>query len=177
MRKPIDVDELKKIFRIRDGNLERINLNKKDGTWKPVKLRVNHSEGYCQVGFNGKNIYYHSIIWILSTGKDIQSGVEIDHINGNKIDNRIENLRLVTSRGNSQNRKKHRNGGLAGCYYNKRTKKYMSRIKISGKLIFLGLFQTEQEAYKAYEIACKHIELYVDNESFRELIKKEMKNK
>lgn len=174
MRKPIDVEELKRTFRIRDGNLERINLRRKDGTWKPVKLRVNHSEGYCQVGFNGTMIKHHVIIWILSTGKDIQSGVEIDHINGNRTDNRMENLRLVTRRSNSQNMGKHRNGGLVGSCYHKRAKKYISSIYIIDKLIHIGYFSTEQEANEAYNIACKHIKSYVDNESFRELINKEM---
>lgn len=174
MRKPINVEELKRTFRIRDGNLERINLRRKDGTWKPVKLRVNHSDGYCQVGFNGKMIYYHVIIWILSTGKDVPSNLQIDHINGNKIDNRIENLRLVTNRVNGQNRKEHRNGKLQGCYYRKLIKKYVGQIKVSGKKIHIGHFATEQEAHEAYKIACKHIKSYVDNESFRELINKEM---
>lgn len=175
MRKPIDVEELKKTFRIRDGNLERFHDWKtKDSTWKPIKLCVN-SDGYCLVRFNDKLVRYHVIIWILSTGKNIPPGLVIDHINGDKIDNRIENLRLVTSRGNSQNRKVHRDGQLIGAFYNKQKEKYMAYIRISGVHVFIGLFQTEQEAHKAYEIACKYIELYVDNESFRELIKKEMK--
>jgi hypothetical protein len=173
-RKPIDVDELKKVFRIKNGNLERLNYRYPNGKWTVVKNWGSQSEGYCQVGFNGKLIYYHVIIWILSTGKDIPQGLEIDHINGNKIDNRIENLRLVTSRGNGQNRKEHRDGRLVGCYYHKRDKKFIANIRISGKKICIGLFETEKEAHEAYKIACKHIKLYVDNESFRELIKKEM---
>ena len=174
MRKPIDVEELKRTFRIRDGNLERINLRRKDGTWKPVKLWANHNKGYCQVNFNGKMILYHVIVWILSTGKDIPSNLQIDHINGNKIDNRIKNLRIVTNRGNSQNKKLHRSGGLVGCYYHKRAKKYVSHIRISDKIIHIGCFSTKEEAHESYDIACKHIKSYVDNESFRELINKEM---
>ena len=172
-RNPIDVEELRKTFRIRDGNLERIDRRYLSGKWKPVKLRAN-SLGYCQVKFNGRMVYYHTIVWCLSTGKDIPQGLEIDHINGNKIDNRIENLRLVTSRGNNQNREKHRDGELVGCYYHKRDKKFIANIRISGKKIHIGLFETEKEAHKAYTIACKHIRNYVDNKSFRELIKKEM---
>jgi len=176
-RKPIDVDEVKKTFRIRNGNLERLNYRYPNGKWTVVENKKNNSGGYCQVGFNGKFIYYHVIIWILSTGKDIPQGLEIDHINGNKIDNRIENLRLVTSRGNSQNMEKHRDGKLVGCYYHKRDRMYMASISISGKDIHIGLFETEKEAHKAYTIACKHIRNYVDNKSFRELIKKEMEGK
>jgi hypothetical protein len=173
-RKPIDVEELKKVFRIRNGVLERIDYRYTNNKWKQVKLHANHTHGYCHVGFNGKMILHHVVIWILSTGKDVPAGMEIDHINGNKIDNRIENLRLVTHRGNGQNRKEHRNGKLQGCYYRKLRKKYMGQINISGKNIKIGLFETEQEANEAYNIACKHIKSYVDNESFRELINKEM---
>lgn len=175
MRKPIDVDELRKTFRIRNGILERIDYRYLNGKWKPIKLCAN-SYGYCLVRFNGKLIRQHVIIWILSTGKDIPIGLQIDHINGNKIDNRIENLRLVTNRGNSQNRKHHRGGQLVGASYDKRNGKWQSRIYIN-KNIFIGYFDTEQEANQAYEIACKHIKLYVDDKSFRNLIKKEMKKK
>ena len=176
-RKPIDVEELKKVFRIRNGNLERINYLYPNGKWTVVNNKKNHSDGYCQVGFNGTKVLYHVIIWILSTGKDIPKGMQIDHINGNKIDNRIENLRLVTNRRNQQNRKKHREGQLFGCYFNKSKGKYQTQIQISGKIIYLGRYKTEQEAHEAYKIACKYIAKYTDNDSFRELIQKEMEGK
>ena len=174
MRKTIDVDELSKTFRIRNGNLERVDLRRKDKKWEQVKLLANIKAGYCQVGFNGMMVYYHTVIWILSTGKDIPQGIYIDHINGNKIDNRIENLRLVTHRENTQNGKVHRNGQLFGCSFNKRTGKYIAKIKISDKQIHLGYYDTEQQAHEAYRIACRHIPDYVDNNSFRKMIKKEM---
>ena len=182
-RKPIDVEELRKTFRIRNGNLERIDLRRTDGKWKVVENKSNNGYGYCQVWFNGIRILYHVIIWILSTGKDIPQGMEIDHINGNKIDNRIENLRIVTRRGNQQNRKTHRAGRLTGTCYNKiyhDDKIYhywKSTIQINKTRIGIGRYKTEQEAHEAYKIACKHIKSYVDNESFRELIKKEMEGK
>lgn len=175
-RKPIDVEELRKTFRIRNGNLERIDLRRTDGKWTVVKNWGSQSEGYCQVWFNGKLIYYHVIIWILSTGKDIPQGLEIDHINGNKIDNRIENLRLVTGRINNQNKGIHRKGHLVGAGFYKRIGKYQALIYI-GKLIHLGYYETEQEAHRAYTIACEHIEDYKDNKSFRELINKKMEGK
>ena len=86
----------------------------------------------------------------------------------------ITAIRMVTHRGNGQNRKEHRDGRLVGCYYHKRDKKFIANIRINGKKICIGLFETEKEAHEAYTIACKHIRNYVDNESFRELIKKEM---
>ena len=176
-RKPIDVEELKKVFRIRNGNLERIDYRYTNGKWTVVENKSNDGGGYCHVNFNGRMVLYHVIVWILSTGKDIPQGMQIDHINGNKIDNRIENLRLVTTRRNQQNQKKHRAGQLVGCYFHKSKGKYQAQIKIGGKIIYLGCYKTEQEGHEAYTIACKHITNYVDNESFRELIKKEMEGK
>jgi hypothetical protein len=178
-RKPINVEELKKVFRIRNGNLERIDLRRTDGKWKVVDNKDNDN-GYCRVDFNGRRMYYHSIVWMLYNKKDIPANLEIDHINGNKIDNRIDNLRLVTHRKNLQNRKTHRAGKLVGTCYNKiyhNDKIYhywLSQIKINSKRIYLGLYKTEKEAHEAYKIACKHIKSYVDNDSFRELINKEM---
>jgi hypothetical protein len=175
-RKQIDVEELRKTFRIRDGNLERIDYRYTNNKWKQVKLCANRTDGYCHVSFNGRMIRYHNIIWILSTGKDIPPGLAIDHINGNRLDSRMENMRLVTDRGNLQNMEIHRKGQLVGAVFHKRIGKYQANIYI-GKQIHLGLFETEQEAHKAYKIACKHIADYKDNKSFRELIKKEMGGK
>ena len=175
-RKPIDVDELKKVFRIRNGNLERLNYNYPNGKWTVVENKKNTPHGYCQVNFNGTNIRYHNIIWVLSTGKDIPSGLVVDHINGNRLDSRMENMRLVTDRANLQNMEMHRKGRLVGAVFHKRIGKYQANIYI-GKKIHVGYYETKQEAHRAYKIACKHIKSYVDNESFRELVKKEMEGK
>ena len=176
-RKPIDVEELRKTFRIRDGNLERIDLRRTDGKWTVVTNRKNTNDGYCRVSLNGEIVMYHSIIWILSTDEDIPESMEIDHINGNKLDNRIKNLRVVSHRINTQNKKVHRDGQLAGSGFDKRDKRYRPKIQINSKDIYLGCFNTEQEAHRAYMIACEHIEDYKDNKSFRELIKREMEGK
>ena len=173
-KKPIDVDELKKTFRIRNGNLERLNYHYPNGKWTVVENKNNAGNGYCRVGFNGILVLYHVIIWILSTGNDIPEGMQIDHKNGNKLCSTMSNMRLVTSRQNNQNRKKHRAGRLVGATYDKERNCWQSRIRIDKTHIWLGRYKTEQEAHEAYEIACKYIAKYTDNDSFRELIKNEM---
>jgi len=173
-RIPIDVDELKKTFRINNGKLERIDLRRTDGKWKVVENKSNDGQGYCRVKINGIKVRYHVIVWILSTGNDIPQGMQIDHINGDKLDNRIENLRLVTNRQNQQNQKKHRAGRLTGTCYVKIYHCWQSQIKINKTCITIGRYKTEQEAHEAYKIACKYIAKYTDNDSFRELIKKEV---
>lgn len=173
-RIPIDVDELKKTFRINNGKLERIDLRRTDGKWTVVENKSNDGKGYCRVYFNGRMVFYHVIIWILSTGKDIPEGMQIDHKNGNRLCSTMNNMRLVTSRQNNQNKKIHREGQLFGCYFNKSKGKYQAQIGIGEKRVFLGRYKTEQETHEAYEIACKYIAKYTDNDSFRELVKKEM---
>ena len=173
MRKPINVNELKKVFRLRDGKLEKLKPNSKE-KWVVVNSKSKNSLCYYRVGFNGRSVFYHVIVWILSTGEDIPEELQIDHINGNRIDNRIENLRLVTNRENRQNLKDHRDGKLCGSSFDRRSGKYQARIRINSNVIYLGRYNTEQQANEAYKIACRHIPDYVDNVSFREIIKKEV---
>jgi len=173
-RKTINVNELRRVFRIRNGNLERLNPHFKGGKWTIVENKSNDSKGYCVIWLNGKNIFYHNVIWVLSTGNDIKQGLYIDHINGICSDNRMENLRLVTRRENNQNKKVHRDGKLCGITI--QNSKYKAQIQINGKQIYLGYYDTEQEAHKAYKIACEHIEQYIDNDSFRGLVKKVAEN-
>jgi hypothetical protein len=172
--KKINIVELKKTFRIKDGNIERLDHRFKNIKWSSVKNISNGNNGYCHISFCNGGIYYHVIVWILSTGKGIPRGYEIDHINGNKIDNRIENLRLVSRRENQQNQKRHREGKLFGCSLHKPSNKYLAKIRIGGKRIHIGRYKTEEEAHIAYKIACKHISNYIDSASFRKLIKKEI---
>lgn len=174
MRKPIDVEEVKNVFRIRNGNLERFHAWKYKDTWRTVKNKNNHA-GYCNVYFNGKKAMYQNIVWILITGEDIPKGLELDHINGNRIDNRMENLRLVTRRSNSENKVVNRCGKLVGTSFIKDRNKYVSQLRICGNSVYIGYYDTEIEAHKAYRLACKRITEFIDKKSFREMIKKEMK--
>lgn len=84
---------------------------------------------------------------------------EIDHINGNGIDNRKENLRIVTHRQNLMNAKKRTDNtsGFKGVSYSKYHKKFRAYIKSNNKQIFLGYFNTPQEAHLAYIIKAKEL--------------------
>ena len=83
----------------------------------------------------------------------------MDHINGIKIDNRLDNLRVVTPRQNSQNKVCHRNGKLVGASLNSGgwnfKKPWQSTIKINGKNKSLGYFATELEAHQRYMKECE----------------------
>lgn len=73
-----------------------------------------------------------------------------DHINGIRNDNRLSNLREVTVRENAQNRIEHRNGGLPGARYYKITGRWRSMCTVNNETIYLGFFDTEQQAHDKY---------------------------
>lgn len=144
--------ELSKIFEYRDGQLWRKAYIRSNGRMYKSN-KVNNSganNGYTLVRINTQNVMlYHRIVWILHYGQ-IPEGKFIDHIDGNKINNKIENLRLVTHRENCQNLPKHRNGKLLGCSFDKRRNKWQSQLWINEKRKHLGYFNTMEEAHKAY---------------------------
>jgi len=103
------------------------------------------STGYIRSNAKG-HPYMHRLIM------NAPKGVQVDHINGDKLDNRKENLRLCSHRENVLNRPKHKNNttGYKGVYFNKKRDVYQSFITINGLHKYLGSFQTAEEAYRAY---------------------------
>jgi hypothetical protein len=79
-----------------------------------------------------------------------KEGFEIDHINGEGLDNRRENIRHVTHRQNLQNRHDETSSEYPGVYWYKRDRKWRAMIWLNGKKRHLGCFTNEQEAFTAY---------------------------
>jgi hypothetical protein len=83
----------------------------------------------------------------------------LDHKNGKRHDNRISNLRLATRAQNTQNSVARFNSGsgLKGVSFHKTQKQWRARIRLDGKLVLLGWFDTPQAAHAAYCVAAmKH---------------------
>lgn len=151
--KMISQADLQEVFEIVDGELWRKEYVRSDGQRskrKLVKNVANSSKGYCDVRLKGRVERYHRIVWELLNG-DIPGGMQIDHIDGDRINNNVNNLRLVTNRENHQNQVIHRNGRLFGCYYNKQSRKWQASVRVNGKKKYLGSYDTEQEAHDAYK--------------------------
>ena len=91
-----------------------------------------------------KNIFMHAEI----IGR--KEGLEIDHINGNGLDNRRENLRHVTHRENGQNRHDKRSSKYPGVCWHKRDFNWQATIRLNGKAKYLGSFINEEDAFAAY---------------------------
>lgn len=115
------------------------------------------SNGYRQIWFNGKQHLEHRVAWFLHYGE--WPDRHVDHINGNRSDNRIINLRLATNSENLRNRLKPRNNtsGYKGVSYIKRYDIYQATIRVEGKNKFLGRFASPEAAADAYQrAALKH---------------------
>lgn len=102
---------------------------------------------------------HNKMIWMHRFILDAPIGMEVDHINGNRLDNRKENLRLCTKSENQMNRSRNKNNrsGFKGIYLDtrSRSRQWNAKIVINRKPIYLGAFNTPQEAGKAYELAAK----------------------
>ena len=75
----------------------------------------------------------------------------IDHINNNKLDNRLENIQIISHRLNCSKDLKNKTSKYNGVYWSKQYNKWHSRIQINKKNNHLGYFNTELEASKAYQ--------------------------
>lgn len=88
-----------------------------------------------------------------------RSGVDVDHINRNKLDNRRENLRLVDHSTNMHNRPKQANNtsGLKGVSWDASRSKWKAAIQVRGQQVYLGRFLTKEDAHTAYLAACRSL--------------------
>lgn len=138
---------ISQLFELRDDVLyRRYKLG-----WKPAKLS-NTTGGYLRVGLpNNKQVTVHRVVWLLTYGTLPEKPYEIDHINNDRKDNRIENLRLATKTENQSNRLSNKKSVSQhkGVYLLK-GKYWAAATSFNGVRYYLGLFKTELEAAGAY---------------------------
>jgi Drexlerviridae HNH endonuclease len=106
--------------------------------------------GYYQIAFMRKSCKRSRLVWIWHNGS-IPEGMEIDHINRVRDDDRIENLRIVTDRQNNRNKTNQSEFGV-GVYFSPRHKSnpYRAMCYKDGRLAHLGYFPTEEAARAEY---------------------------
>ena len=153
-------ERLRELFEYREDNISQPLV------WKikpsnNVKIGdfaggFNKGDGYYQIGLIQLDYKLHRLVWIYHNG-DIPDGMQIDHIDGNPLNNLTENLRLATHGENQHNSKirSDNTSGVKGVHWNKGNKKWKSQIYVEGKLIYLGYFDTIVEAEAAVIAARK----------------------
>ena len=114
-------------------------------------MKPNKSKFYYSVGLskNGKTKTYriHSLMALVFLNHKPSRNIHVDHINGNRFDNNLNNIRIVTARENCFNTNKKPRLGYS--FYPSRNK-YKVQVYLNKKSTYLGYFNTEQEAKDAY---------------------------
>lgn len=105
--------------------------------------------GYTTGGLDGVNWFAHRIIWKMVHNADAE---EIDHVNRDRSDNRLSNLRAATSSQNKHNTTRRNVKGRVSRFKGVSLNwgKWAARICVGGKTLCLGTFNTEEEAAAAY---------------------------
>lgn len=111
---------------------------------------------YVRGAINGKHVYLHRLVMERVLKRKLGRNDIVDHINGNGLDDRRENLRLSSHSQNHANQKictKKKYSKYRGVCWSKRAKKWTSSICMNYKSIHLGCFISEKDAAKAYDVA------------------------
>lgn len=148
--------------------LEVLEYDKANGgfSWKrqpsfsvPVGSRAGTRAGinYCQIKIDGRVYSTHRLVWFYHHGR--WPAQQLDHVNFDRDDNRIENLREATPAQNSQHRRvrKDNKSGTPGVVWHKASNKWSASIQANGVDKHLGVFETKAEASEAYASARKRL--------------------
>lgn len=159
-----DIPGYEGIYQASDlGRIKSFRKNK-------VKIlkQLENTRGYLRVGLYDKNLNYRTIVThalVAMTFLDYKPNKKqdfvIDHINNNKLDNRLINLQIITNRQNSSKEIKG-SSKFIGVHWNTNSKKWRSVIFFNKRSIHLGLFNDEYEASIRYKQALSLIEAGVD---------------
>lgn len=108
---------------------------------------------YRHVSVDGKTYKAHRLVWLITYG-EFPSG-QIDHIDGDGLNNRVENLRHVSRAENLQNQRRYANNtsGVSGVSWRKDCQKWVAHIRVNHKRIHLGYFADKSEAISARKAA------------------------
>lgn len=133
-----------------------------------VLCSFDKSSGYKRVRYQGKWLLSHRVIWEMFNGSFNHN---IDHKNGDKLDNRIENLRPCNQSQNTINSsiRSDNTSGYKGVTWSKAANKWASQTMKDGKRVHVGVFENPKEAALAYNY--KVLELFGEYGKFNEVFK------
>lgn len=115
-----------------------------------------NKRGYIEVRYNRKTYQAHRLAWYLHTGED-PGVMQVEHKDNNGTNNKASNLRLATPQENALNRNKRTSAETSSKYkgvaWYARHSKWMAQIRVNGNSTYLGYYDTELEAHRAYCLA------------------------
>lgn len=128
-----DYDKIKEYHWHKNSGGYAVSNIKKDGKWITVQM--------------------HRLIM------NVSDDIEVDHIHGNKLDNRKSELRVITQANNKKNKSKYKNNtsGYKGVSWKKDNQKWVANIQCNGQFLYLGSFDTAYEAHICYEEMAKKL--------------------
>ena len=159
----LPVENYENYFISNFGNVKNNKTNK-------IMKQCNHRQGYKKIGLtkngNRKMFLIHRLV-ALAFLENPDNKPKVDHIDENKANNNVKNLRWATVQENQSNQGKYKNNtsGFKGVSFNKPLNKYSAQIHINYKKQHLGYYETAEEGSRVYEKKAKeiHREFYYKN--------------
>jgi hypothetical protein len=152
----LTTEKARELFRI-DPETGKIHWAVEHGRWGTLPagtLAGCLRKGYRYIGIDGRNYFGHQIAWLIEYGT--WPVMRLDHINGDRDDNRPANLRLATTAENNQNQHglpAHNTSGERGVSWDGSRDKWTAHISVDGKPKNLGRFDSKDQAAEAYREA------------------------
>lgn len=136
----------------------RILVNTKSGEVFGIRGKLidsKTSHGYIKCGLNIKgfktiHVFAHQLIWYMEYNEVIERPYVIDHIDRNKSNNRIDNLRKCTHNENIYNSNKSDN--MKGVYWKSESNKWIAQITINNRTTYIGSYTIEEDAIYAFKL-------------------------
>jgi len=151
-----NLGEIRSVDRVIENKANKSGLARVKG--KVLKQATNVSSGYKFVNLSGKVITIHQLIAITFLGhKPNGYKLVVDHIDNDRTNNVVKNLRVVTARENCSKRTVAGSSKYVGVHWCRFRGVWRSSIRINGKKVELGAFDCELEASKAYQDKLKTI--------------------
>lgn len=141
------------LYKYKDGKI--YNKFSRGGAIKGSEAGSTTKQGYKLIRFERRFYFVHRVVWIMHNGR--WPAGNIDHIDGDRLNNRIENLREATYSQNAHNqpRNSRNTSGYKGVHFWRN--RWRAEIYINNKRIRLGSFNTPEQAHEAY---CKAADEY-----------------
>lgn len=150
--------DLRKLLTYNPATGELLWLPRGDNWWdsryanKPA-FAADDGRGYRTGTLSKRKLFAHRVIWAVVYGE--WPAGDVDHINGDRSDNRLANLRAVSHVQNTRNQRQRVNNtsGISGVTWDKSKNKWQAQISVGGRLIHLGRFDNIEDAAQARRAA------------------------